>query len=110
MVSAVSGKERAISVRLKRLKFGMSATGILPLKDTALEQRANSGGVFASPAQHKIVILRACDFFDLSVFSTPQPDVFNLHHKADFVGVLKKTFWLGVPKTREIKKSHNLSG
>src|SRR6266700_960659 len=30
---------------------------------------------------HKTVILRACDFFDLSVFLTPQPDVFNLHHK-----------------------------
>jgi len=28
------------------------------------------------------VIPRACDFFDLSVFCTPQPDVFNLHHKA----------------------------
>ena len=29
-----------------------------------------------------LVIPRACDFFDLSVFCTPQPDVFNLHHKA----------------------------
>jgi len=27
------------------------------------------------------VARRACDFFDLSVFSTRQPDVFNLHHK-----------------------------
>jgi hypothetical protein len=27
------------------------------------------------------VIPRACDVFDLSVFSTPQPAAFNLHHK-----------------------------